>query len=107
MVGGWTLGRTRGKLTSTQEGRRTGGSITERREDRMARSATPRLPPKETTPRRNGARPGARAAATPAERIASGRAARSRARRSAQAEWELPLGRLDPVDIVGQQDATR
>ncbi len=41
------------------------------------------------------------------ERAASGRAARSTARRSSHAVWEPPAGREDPVAILERQAATR
>jgi uncharacterized protein (DUF2252 family) len=41
------------------------------------------------------------------ERAAEGKAARSRAPRSAHAEWEAPADRADPVEILEAQDASR
>ena len=45
--------------------------------------------------------------ATPDERAANGRAARSLASRSAQATWQPPADRADPVRILRAQEATR
>ena len=45
--------------------------------------------------------------ATPDERAAKGRAARSQASRSAQAAWQPPADRADPVKILRAQEATR
>ncbi|MGZ4332586.1 MAG: DUF2252 domain-containing protein [Solirubrobacteraceae bacterium] len=42
-----------------------------------------------------------------AERAARGRAARSQASRSAQAAWQPPADRADPVEILRGQEATR
>jgi uncharacterized protein (DUF2252 family) len=44
---------------------------------------------------------------TPAERAALGKAARKRAPRSAQAWWEAPSGRPDPVSLLEEQAADR
>ena len=44
---------------------------------------------------------------TPGERAAKGRAARSVASRSAQAAWQPPADRADPVEILLAQEATR
>ena len=45
--------------------------------------------------------------ATPNERIAKGKAARSQARRSAQATWQPPADREDPVKTLLAQEKTR
>ena len=45
--------------------------------------------------------------ATPDERAANGRAARSLASRSAQATWQPPADRADPVGILRAQEAMR
>jgi uncharacterized protein (DUF2252 family) len=42
-----------------------------------------------------------------AERVAAGKAARSEAPRSAQAEWEPPAERADPVEILEAQASSR
>jgi uncharacterized protein (DUF2252 family) len=47
------------------------------------------------------------AKATPEERAARGRAARSQASRSAQAAWQPPADRTDPVEILRGQEASR
>jgi uncharacterized protein (DUF2252 family) len=44
---------------------------------------------------------------TPSEREAAGKAARSRARRKSHAAWEPGPDRLDPVETLERQDATR
>ena len=44
---------------------------------------------------------------TPQERAAAGRAARKRAPRSSHGEWEPSAGRLDPVDLLERQAASR
>jgi hypothetical protein len=63
--------------------------------------------PDETSNGSPPVRRGARAARTPAQRAASGKAARSRASRSEQAAWQPPCTRADPVDILREQEATR
>lgn len=50
---------------------------------------------------------GVRGQETPDERAAKGKAARSRASRSAQATWQPPIDRADPVEILVAQEATR
>src|SRR5262245_40338182 len=45
--------------------------------------------------------------ASPEEREGAGKAARSEASRSSQAEWSPPPDRRSPVDILTEQDATR
>src|SRR3984893_6398222 len=73
----------------------------------MAEQAAPGRPPDETTNGSATARRGVPPPRTPAERIASGKAARSRASRSEQAAWQPPSTRADPVDILREQEATR
>jgi uncharacterized protein (DUF2252 family) len=66
-----------------------------------------------TTPQRNQRRaapPKARAVVphpTPAERAATGRAARADVPRSAHADWAPAAGRRDPVDLLEEQAASR
>ncbi|MGZ4287115.1 MAG: DUF2252 domain-containing protein [Solirubrobacteraceae bacterium] len=58
----------------------------------------------------NGAakpRPGIRRHPTPEERTAAGRAARANTSRSAQATWQPPADRANPVDILRKQGETR
>ena len=42
-----------------------------------------------------------------AERAAKGKAAREAAPRSAHGDWAPPVGRRDPVELLGEQDASR
>ena len=42
-----------------------------------------------------------------AERAANGKAAREAAPRSAHGDWAPPVGRRDPVELLGEQDASR
>jgi uncharacterized protein (DUF2252 family) len=44
---------------------------------------------------------------TPEERAAVGKAARAEARRSSHAEWQPAADRTGPVEVLGEQDATR
>jgi uncharacterized protein (DUF2252 family) len=44
---------------------------------------------------------------TVAERVARGKAARVTAPRSAHGDWSPPAGRRDPVELLGEQDASR
>jgi uncharacterized protein (DUF2252 family) len=53
------------------------------------------------------ARPGVDRHPTPTERTAAGRDARAQASRSAQATWQPPADRANPVDILRQQDESR
>ena len=73
----------------------------------MAKQAAPGRAPEEATNGSATASLGVPPPRTPAERIASGKAARSRASRSEQAAWQPPSTRADPVDILREQEAIR
>jgi uncharacterized protein (DUF2252 family) len=53
------------------------------------------------------ARPGVHRHPTPAERTATGRDARTKTSRSAQATWQPPADRTSPVGILRKQDESR